>query len=283
MPEGGILVEHAMEVPVRVVPGIFLLALLLLPILKAQQTQAPVATMRDGGVSQVMQSIYIPPLLNAPFTAIVHTEWTRPLSEGGNFTFVNQRRVARDSLGRIYEERWLLAPKGKEERSVMNLIQIADPNAHTLYNCFTLRTPHRCALQTFRETAETEYKPAIGKTGPLPDNIGFRTQENLGTRSIEGIETNGTRETTNYNAGVLGSDQPFSAHREFWQAPQLGVNLYSKVVDPGVGKQVFTLTDVNLAEPDSKLFELPEGFIVEDQRKQPAAPAEEPRAEPHSP
>jgi hypothetical protein len=268
---------------VRTVPGIFLLALLLPPALAAQQPQTPTITMRDGGVSQVMQSIYIPPLLNAPFTAIVHTEWTRPLSEGGNFTFVNQRRVARDSLGRIYEERWLLAPKGKEDRSLMNLIQIADPNAHTLYNCFTLRMPHRCVLQTFREAAETEYKPAIGKTGPLPDNVGFRTQQDLGTRSIEGIETNGTRETTNYNAGVLGSDQPFSAHREFWQAPQLGVNLYSEVVDPGVGKQVFTLTDINLAEPDPKLFELPEGFVVEDQRKPAAGTAEEPGAEPHSP
>jgi hypothetical protein len=60
---------------------------------------------RDGGVSEVLQSIYIPPLLNAPFSAIVHTEWMRPMTGGGNFTFVNQRRVARDSRGRIHEER----------------------------------------------------------------------------------------------------------------------------------------------------------------------------------
>jgi hypothetical protein len=58
--------------------------------------------MRDGGVSEVLQSIYIPPLLNAPFTAIVHTEWIRPMMGGGTYTWVNKRQVARDSHGRIY-------------------------------------------------------------------------------------------------------------------------------------------------------------------------------------
>lgn len=227
--------------------------------------------MRDGGVSEVLQSIYIPPLVNAPFTAIVHTEWTRPLAEGGTFTLVNQRRVARDSSGRIYEERWLLVPRNGDAQSRMNVIQVADPNAHTLYNCFTLQTPHRCVLETFRETPQMAYKPMVGTTGPLPNNAGFQTHEDLGMRSIEGIETHGTRDTMNFNAGVIGNDQPYSSHREFWQAPQLGVNLYSEVVNPTAGKQVFTLTDVNLSEPDQHLFELPEGFVVVDSRK-PAAP-----------
>ena len=240
----------------------------------AQTAQAPhvqdggaTAHTRDGGVSEVLQSIYIPPLLSAPFSAIVHTEWTRPMPGGGNFTFVNQRQVARDSRGRIYEERWLLAPKGSEDQSRMNVIQIADPNAHTLYNCFTLQTPHRCVLETFAEAAVKSYKPAVFQSGPLPNNAGARLHEDLGTRTISGIETVGTRDTSNLNAGVMGSDQPFSTWREFWQAPQIGVNLYSEVVDPSVGKQVFMVTDVNIAEPDPKLFELPEGFDVVDRRK----------------
>jgi hypothetical protein len=103
--------------------------------------------------------------------------------------------------------------------------------------------------------------------------MGSSTHEELGTRSIAGIDTLGTRDTTNYNAGVMGSDAAFSASREFWQAPQLGVNLYSEVAGPRVGKQVFTLTDVTLAEPDPKLFELPEGYTVVDRRK-PATPAQ---------
>ena len=225
------------------------------------------ANTRDGGVDETLQSIYIPPLVNAPFTALVHTEWTRPLPDGGSYTFVNLRQVARDSRGRIYEERWLLVPKGSEDMSRMNVIQIADPNAHTLYNCFTLQTPRRCILQTFAEPAVTAYKPTVFKSGPLPNNAGSLAHEDLGTRTIAGIETLGTRDTTNYNAGVMGSDAPFAAWREFWQSPQLGVNLSSEVSGPRVGKQLFTLTDVNLAEPDPKLFELPEGFTVVDRRK----------------
>jgi len=251
-----------------------LLALALLAAAATAQTPHPQdggttgVIMRDGGVSETLQSIYIPPLLNAPFTAIVHTEWTRPLAEGGTYTFVNQRKVARDSQGRIYEERWLLAPRGSESQSRMNVIQIADPNAHTLYNCFTLQTPHRCTLETFRETPQMVYKPDIGTTGPLPNNMGSQLHEDLGTRPIEGIETHGTRDTVNYNSGVMGSDQPFSTHREFWQAPHLGINLSSEVVGPRVGKQVFTLSDVSLSEPDPALFELPEGYTVLDHRTQ---------------
>jgi len=230
----------------------------------------PLADTRDGGVSEVLQSIYIPPLVNAPFTATVNTEWTRPLGEGGAYTFVNQRHVARDSRGRIYEERWLLAPKGSEDRSRMNVIQIADPHARTLYNCYTLRTPHQCILETFDEPAVKSYTPSVAASGPLPNNMGTRTHEDLGVRTISGIDTVGTRDTTNYNAGVMGSDAPFTAGREYWQAPQLGVNLYSEVTGPSVGKQLFTLSDVTLAEPDPKLFELPEGYTVVDRRK-PAA------------
>lgn len=260
-------------------PATLLLIALLATAAGAQTAQTvhtpdggvtPMANTRDGGVSEVLQSIYIPPLVNAPFTATVNTEWTRPLSEGGTYTFVNQRHVARDSRGRIYEERWLLVPKGSEDKSRMNVIQIADPHVHTLYNCFTLGTPRQCILETFDEPAVTSYKPSIAVSGPLPNNMGSRLHESLGTRSIAGIDTAGTRDTTNYNAGVMGSDQPFTAWREFWQAPQLGVNLSSEVTGPTVGKQVFTLTDVTLAEPDPKLFELPEGYTVVDRRK-PAA------------
>jgi hypothetical protein len=248
------------------------------PAIWAQGSQAPrsgdggvtQSQIRDGGVSEVLQSIYIPPLVDAPFTAIVHTEWTRPMVGGGTFTFVNQRQVARDSRGRIYEERWPLAPKGSDVQSHMNVIQIADPAAHTLYNCFTLQKPHRCELDAFAEPAMHSYKPAVLPSGPLANNMGTRTHEELGTRSIAGIETVGTRDTNSFNAGTMGSDQPFASYREFWQAPQLGVNLYSEVVNPQVGKQVFTLSDVTLAEPDPRLFDLPEGYTVADRRK-PAA------------
>jgi hypothetical protein len=189
---------------------------------------------------------------------------------GGTYTFVNKRQVARDNHGRIYEQRVMLAPRGSESDSNLYVIQIADPNVHTLYNCYLKQTPHRCYLQNYSETPEMVYKPAIGTTGPLPNNAGFRSHEDLGTRAIEGIDTHGTRDTSNLNAGIMGSDQPFTSHREFWYAAALGINLYSELENPNVGKQAFTLSDIGLAEPDPRLFELPEGFAVVDERKPPA-------------
>jgi len=243
------------------------------PTQDTQSGQAQQATIPDGGVTQVLQSIYVPPILNAPFTAIVHTEWIRPLSDGGTFTLANQRQIARDSQGRIYEERWFLVPKDGKVQSRRYLIQIADPEARTLYNCFLLRTPHQCTLQKSAERPIASYRPAARQSGALPNGDGFRTHEELGTQDIQGIETQGTRDTITYNAGVIGNDRPFNVTREFWFATSLGIDLRSTVTNPSFGKQVFTLTDVSSSAPDPALFQIPEGFSVVDQRK-PSPPTE---------
>lgn len=218
----------------------------------------------DGGVTETLQSIYIPPLVGAPFTAIVHTEWIRPIPGGGTYTSVNQRRVARDSRGRIYEERWILVPKDSDIKSRMNVVQIADPNQHTLYNCWT--RVRRCQLLKFAEPAMTSYQPPVMQTGPVGDNKGFSTHLDLGQRTIAGLDTNGTRDTFTLLPGTFGNDRPLVTTREFWNAPQIGVNLLSIIDGPRVGRQVFTLSDVSLNEPDPQLFELPKGFAVTDSR-----------------
>jgi len=257
---------------VRALSGVLLLALLVSAI-EAQPAHAQAAGSRDGGASEVLQSIYIPPLLSAPFTAAVHTQWIKPLPGGGTFTVVNERRIARDSRGRIYEERWLLVPKDSAIKSQMNVIQIADPNQHTLYNCFTLRQPRRCVLETFTEPVLAIYNPKAVTPGPMPGNTGFRTHEELGTQTLAGVDTVGTKDTTTINAGVYGNDRPFLITREFWFAASLGINLLSEITDPSFGKEIFTVTDVSLAEPDPSLYELPEGFEVADHRK--TAPPQE--------
>ena len=115
-----------------------LLALLLLPLTLVAQQPAPA----DGGSSEVLQSIFIPPLANAPFTLTLATEWVKPLGADGNtITVVNERRIARDHAGRVYQERVLLMPQNMaanmKGKWIVNLRQIADPALHTNLNCFT--------------------------------------------------------------------------------------------------------------------------------------------------
>jgi hypothetical protein len=107
----------------------------------------------------------------------------------------------------------------------------------------------------------------------MPGNTGFRTHEELGTQTLAGVDTVGTKDTTTINAGVYGNDRPFLITREFWFAASLGINLLSEITDPSFGKEIFTVTDVSLAEPDPSLYELPEGFEVADHRK--TAPPQE--------
>ena len=126
--------------------------------------QAPVkgnmATHPDGGVRQVLESIFIPPKPNAPFTLTLGTEWTRPLGNSGTYTLVNERHIARDSAGRVYEERWYLVPKNGKVESTMNYIQIADPAQHTLYNCQV--ELKKCFLQEYAGLTTTNYRPPVG-------------------------------------------------------------------------------------------------------------------------
>lgn len=220
----------------------------------------------DGGVHGSLQSIVVPPKPDAPFTIVLSTEWTRGSSDSGTVTVVNERRIARDSRGRIYQERFFLVPKNGQQQSTMSAIQISDPNAHTVYTC---RMDDRkvCNLTRYLPTAETVYVAQGPETGPLPNNAGYATRVDLGHQYLLGLETAGTREIVTLDAGVVGNDQRVIIEREFWYSSQLGINLLSTVSDPRFGKQTFTVTNVSTVEPDPKLFELPAGFKVQDLRE----------------
>ena len=77
--------------------------------------------------------------------ATLATEWVRYTAEGATITLVNERHIARDRKGRVYQERWYLVPKNGKAKFRMNWIQIADPKELTLFNCSPKR--HICELR----------------------------------------------------------------------------------------------------------------------------------------
>jgi len=232
---------------------------------QAPANQEPVRR-PDGGVGGRMESIFVPPKARAPFSLTLATEWTRPMAGGGSFTLINQRHIVRDSKGRIYQERWILVPKGGATKSWMDVFQITDPEQHTWLNCITATKV--CDLYNYRLTAQEKYEPAIGETRTLPDGRGFRQHEDLGEGSTEGVETHGYRETVTINPGVMGNDAPMVSTREFWWSPRLAINLLSIVETPDAGKQVFTVRELSTSEPDPAFFNVPEGYSVVDRRQE---------------
>ena len=136
------------------------------------QGNAPRVHVEVGGVSEMMESIVVSAKPQAPFTLTLETEWVRMLGDDGTITSVNKRRIARDAAGRVYQERWFLVPKNGNVESQMTTVQIADPNARTLYNCFFVGAKKNiCELKTY-----IPMTPAVnttGKTvsGDLPERI----------------------------------------------------------------------------------------------------------------
>jgi hypothetical protein len=249
--------------------GAFLLSLVWMACTVQAQVQVqpparPPQT-QDGGTREVLESIAIPPLADAPFSGTLVTEWTRPMADGGSYTLTNRRRIARDSAGRIYEERWLLVPKGSDIKSSMNFIQIADPVNRTLYTCSIFHK--RCDLSAYRPPASAAFEDEPPPPGRSKD--GAHTVENLGAKNLFGLDTIGTRQTTTIPQGTVGNDRPIQIVLEFWHSPRLGFNLESLRSDPRLGTQKFTITELDMVDPDPQLFTVPEGYQVVDQQTNP--------------
>lgn len=227
------------------------------------QTAAPMQRPPDGGAREVLVSILIPSLPNAPFTATVNTESIRQLGDGTTITMKNHRAMARDDAGRIFQERRLLVPEDGKHESIVTQIEISDPVAHKLYICVPREKV--CQLEAF--TATDVPPPESSGSGMA----GMTRREDLGKQSVNGLEVTGTLETAVIESGAIGNDNPILVKREFWYSPQLGVNLISKRQDPRFGTQNFEVSDIVLGQPEAKLFQVPAGFQIIDLRRAAAA------------
>jgi hypothetical protein len=252
------------SIPFLLLSGFFTvsnsIALAQTPQRPHQQSQRP----PDGGTREMLISILIPSLSNAPFTATVNTEWIRQLPDGSTITLKNHRAIARDAAGRIFQERRALVPDDGKAQSGVTQIEISDPVTHELYICM----PHgrTCQVEVF---SPPEYSPNTAPGKPHMVQGSSSESVDLGKQSIGGLETAGTRETTVIPAGTIGNNSPIVSKREFWFSPQLGVNLISRLQHPLSGTQNFEVSDITLGEPDDKLFEVPSGFKILDMRKPP--------------
>ncbi len=230
----------------------------------AQDSSKPQPTVlfHDGGSNGRLESLFIPPMANAPFSLTLVTEWSRPMNGGGTFTLTNQRRIVRDGKGRIYQERWLLVPRGSKIESHMELIQISDPALHVWYNCDVQEKV--CDKLEYEGSTSTIYKPTLSESGPVRNGTGYLRHEDLGVSNSNGVNTTGYRDTITFDTGVFGNDQPMITTREFWYSPQLGINLISTLEDPQNGKEVFRVMNLTTSEPDPAQFEVPQGYRVMD-------------------
>lgn len=103
---------------------------------------------------------------------------------------------------------------------------------------------------------ETHVRVAGKPVGPPP------VRESLGSREIEGVQTEGSRITMTVPAGQMGNERPLVTVTESWYSAQLQASILSTIKDPLVGESTYRLVNVSLAEPAASLFEVPADYTL---------------------
>jgi hypothetical protein len=236
------------------------------PVCLAAQDASPVHA-PDGRAPQYILPLYFSPKPNAPFAAIAKTVWVRTLPDGSTVTSRNERRVARDVDGRVFEERVTFVPVPDDGRHKMwvHATDYFDPVEHTRYHCDT--NPKVCNLFEY----EAPLTDAVIPAGRQPDGTTYLTREDLGKDTFEGLEVEHSRETITLYSGSVGNTKTILRSVEYWYSPALGVNVQVKRHDPRDGDQTLWISDVSLAAPDPETFKAPADFRIIDHRKPEAA------------
>jgi hypothetical protein len=242
---------------------------LILPILAAllsstsllAQNPADALHAPDGNMHEMIQSIFITAVPNAPFQLVLRADIVKHLPDGSTTTRWNQRLIVRDSRGRIYQERRTLVAEGSDHQPGIFRIEISDPAAHTKYFCDA--ELKNCELRTYNAPPLEPPMPA----GPIGDSGRYLSRASLGAKTIDGVEVTGTRETVTVGQGAAGNTAPIDFTKEIWYSSTLGLNLEVTRLDPLHGDQFFKVTSLKLDEPDARLFTIPANCKVTDQRQ----------------
>jgi hypothetical protein len=87
--------------------------------------------------------------------------------------------------------------------------------------------------------------------------------EDLGKRTIEGVECTGTRSTTTIAAGQVGNEREIVMITETWRSDELGLDLLRIHSDPRFGVTTYRVTRLERTEQPRSLFEPPANYKVE--------------------
>ena len=211
------------------------------------------------------------PRISAPYSGKLVAESVQTLTDGGHLSrTIPMSSTWRDSLGRVRTERPLFQGSpayGPEDGP--KTITVLDPvNGHAYLLDAVNHIAHRVPLRVLPPPPggmPGPPQPGPPSTFTSPDGT-VNTNEYLGVKAISGVSAYGRRFTTVYPAGSrMGNDKPLTTTGETWWATQLGEMVLSTDAHPDGSVSNTSLRDVNLAEPDPALFQIPPGYRVVDE------------------
>jgi hypothetical protein len=112
------------------------------------------------------------------------------------------------------------------------------------------------------ETSVAEKTHVLVMPNVISGTVSGGKAEQLGTKSFEGVEVEGTRTVTTLAAGTIGNEKPIEMVYERWYSKELDLIVYSRHYDPRFGEQTYRLTNINRSEPDRSLFTVPSDYKI---------------------
>ena len=205
-----------------------------------------------------------------PYSALGTSETITVMPDGSRVVRQNIIRQWRDSDGRT--------------RSEISLTTIAGPTPVELNTTVTViddpAARQRYLLQPGEKVAVTvpivpcranplSLEPDITVGPPRPARLTIRVSapQTLGERTVAGQTVAGRRIEATIPAGAAGNSRPIHMTAEQWYGKDLQVVVEATYRDPRTGETRYRLSDIERAEPDASLFQVPDNY-----RKEPPTP-----------
>jgi hypothetical protein len=216
--------------------------------------------------AQAQISIFLTPIPNAPFTAVVDVQHTAIRPDGSITNLKSIRNLARDGRGRIHNESRTVVPAKSTNAPEVLHIHLYDPQTRVSTEIDVPK--HSYFTHTMNHPPST-VPPTVRFGSPsgtgLPQND-FSKEEDLGSQEIEGVTARGVRETQIIPAENSETGKEITVTDEYWYSDELRINLVMKHNDPRTGAITLRVTQITRGEPDPAVFEIPEGYTRLAQR-----------------
>jgi len=182
------------------------------------------------------------------------------LADGTHIHSQTQTKIYRDADGRVRREIQFELNTPATGAAKRNMIVITDPVAGKRY---MLNPQNKTAhVMPLHPPKHGQGPPPDGEAGPKPDNASVN-REQLGTKTISGLQAEGTRVTKTIAVGAIGNDKAIQVVTERWMSSDLQLPLTTTHSDPMMGTVTTTLTNISRATPDSSLFQVPSDYKTE--------------------
>ncbi|AXC12904.1 hypothetical protein ACPOL_3619 [Acidisarcina polymorpha] len=205
------------------------------------------------GVQTRVPGVFVTPVPNAPFSAVVDIQTTVELDNGQTAMRKTTNRIARDAQGRIYNERRQLVPVTFAGEPSLLSVHLYDPQ--TRMSVFLIPSTHLAHEMVLQQRPQEP-------SHPLSPEI---KEEDLGSSVMEAVAVHGILQTKTVTAAVSTTGKPLMIKDQYWYSEDLHLNMLMKHEDPRTGAQIISVTQVKRGEPDPKLFEVPAGYKAVDE------------------